>query len=39
VTLTFEHRLREERRYDQVDDLIAQMRLDVADAGRLLTGG
>ena len=38
VTLTFEHRLREERRYERVEDLIAQMRLDVAEAGRLLTG-
>ena len=36
VTLTFEHRLRSERRYERVDDLVAQMRLDVAEAGRLL---
>jgi riboflavin kinase/FMN adenylyltransferase len=36
VTLTFEHRLRSERRYERVEDLVAQMRLDVAAAGRLL---
>jgi riboflavin kinase/FMN adenylyltransferase len=32
----FRHRLREERSYDRVDDLVAQMHLDIAEARRLL---
>ena len=32
----FRHRLRDELRFDHVDDLVAQMRADVAEAARLL---
>ena len=36
LTLTFEHRLREERRYERVGDLITQMRADIRQARELL---
>jgi len=36
VTLEFEHRLRPERRFDSVEDLVAGMRADIATVRRLL---
>jgi riboflavin kinase/FMN adenylyltransferase len=36
ATLTFEHRLRDELRFESVEGLVAQMRADVAEARRLL---
>jgi riboflavin kinase/FMN adenylyltransferase len=36
VTLTFSHRLRDELRFERVDELVAQMQADIAEARRLL---